>query len=89
MPIALERRKKVVSDYRTNPKDTGSPEVQIAMLTEKITVLSDHLKGHVKDHHSRRGLIQMVGKRNRLLAYLHRTNPESYQSIIGRLNLRK
>jgi small subunit ribosomal protein S15 len=89
MPIALERRKKVVSDYRTNPKDTGSPEVQIAMLTDRITVLADHLKGHVKDHHSRRGLIQMVGKRNRLLAYLHRTNPDSYTSMITRLGLRK
>ena len=89
MPIALERRKKVVSDYRTHDKDSGSPEVQIAMLSERITVLSDHLKGHVKDHHSRRGLIQMVGKRNRLLAYLHRTNPDSYTAIIGRLGLRK
>ncbi|MBX3377162.1 MAG: 30S ribosomal protein S15 [Phycisphaeraceae bacterium] len=89
MPIALERRKKIVSDFRTNDKDTGSPEVQIAMLTERITVLSDHLKGHKKDHHSRRGLIQMVGKRNRLLAYLHRTNPDSYQAVIGRLGLRK
>lgn len=89
MSIALERRKKVVSDYRTHDKDTGSPEVQIAMLTEKITSLSDHLKGHVKDHHSRRGLIQMVGKRNRLLAYLHRTDPDSYTSVINRLGLRK
>lgn len=89
MPIALERRKKIVSDFRTNDKDTGSPEVQIAMLTERITVLADHLKTHTKDHHSRRGLIQMVGKRNRLLAYLHRTNPESYQAVIGRLGLRK
>lgn len=89
MPIALERRKKIVTDFRTNDKDTGSPEVQIAMLTERITVLADHLKGHLKDHHSRRGLIQMVGKRNRLLAYLHRTNPESYQAVIARLGLRK
>lgn len=89
MPIALERRKKIVTDYRTNAKDTGSPEVQIAMLTERITVLADHLKGHGKDHHSRRGLIQMVGKRNRLLAYLHKTNPESYTSVINRLGLRK
>lgn len=89
MAIALERRQKVVTDYRTHDKDTGSPEVQIAMLTEKISALSDHLKGHMKDHHSRRGLVLMVGRRNRLLAYLHRTDVESYQAVIGRLGLRK
>jgi small subunit ribosomal protein S15 len=89
MSIALERRQKVVSDYRTHDKDTGSPEVQIAMLTEKITALAEHLKGHAKDHHSRRGLVLMVGRRNRLLAYLHRTNLTSYQGVIGRLGLRK
>jgi len=89
MAIALERRNKVVTDYRTHDKDTGSPEVQIAMLTEKISALSDHLKGHLKDHHSRRGLVLMVGRRNRLLAYLMRTDPESYHAVIGRLGLRK
>lgn len=89
MPIALERRKKVVADYRKHATDSGSPEVQIAMLTERITALSDHLKGHVKDHHSRRGLIMMVGKRNRLLAYLAKTDRDSYQAIINRLGLRK
>ena len=89
MAIALERRQKVVKDYRKNEKDTGSTEVQIAMLTERITELSEHLKGHLKDHHSRRGLVLMVGRRNRLLAYLARTNRDSYTAIIGRLGLRK
>ncbi len=89
MSIALARRQQVVSDYRQSPKDTGSTEVQVAMLTEKISALSDHLKGHMKDHHSRRGLILMVGQRNRLLKYLARTDRESYAAIIGRLGLRK
>ena len=89
MAIALERRQKVAKDYRKHDKDSGSAEVQIALLTEKITALSDHLKDHVKDHHSRRGLIMMVGKRNRLLRYLQTTDREKYQDIIGRLGLRK
>jgi small subunit ribosomal protein S15 len=89
MAIALERRKQVVTEYQQHGKDTGSPEVQIAMLTEKITALSDHLKGHLKDHHSRRGLIMMVAKRNRLLRYLQNTDRERYQAVIGRLGLRK
>jgi len=89
MAIALERRKEVVSDYCRHEKDTGSPEVQIAMLTEKVTALSDHLKGHLKDHHSRRGLIMMVAKRNRLLRYLQNSDRERYQAVIGRLGLRK
>jgi small subunit ribosomal protein S15 len=89
MAIALEDRQKVVTDYRTHETDTGSPEVQIAMLTTKIQALSDHLKDHAKDHHSRRGLIMMVGKRNRLLRYLARNDRERYQSVIGRLGLRK
>lgn len=89
MAIALEQRQQVVTDYRIHDTDTGSPEVQIAMLTEKILALSDHLKTHAKDHHSRRGLIMMVGKRNRLLRYLARSDRERYQSVIGRLGLRK
>ena len=89
MAIALERRKQVVKDHQRHEKDSGSAEVQIALLTEKITALSDHLKGHVKDHHSRRGLIMMVGKRNRLLRYLQNTDRERYQGIVNRLGLRK
>jgi len=89
MAIALEARQKVVKEHQRHAKDTGSAEVQIAMLTEKITALSDHLKDHVKDHHSRRGLIMMVGKRNRLLRYLQTTDHERYQGIVNRLGLRK
>jgi small subunit ribosomal protein S15 len=89
MAIALERRQQIVSDNKRHGKDTGSPEVQIAMLTERISALSDHLKGHLKDHHSRRGLIMMVGKRNRLLRYLQNTDRERYQGIVSKLGLRK
>ena len=89
MAIALERRTKTIKDYAKHEGDTGSADVQIALLTERIAALSDHLKGHSKDHHSRRGLIMMVGKRNRLLRYLQRTDRERYQDVIGRLGLRK
>jgi small subunit ribosomal protein S15 len=89
MAIALERRQQIVNDYKRSEKDTGSTDVQIAMLTEQIQALSDHLKEHPKDHHSRRGLIMMVGKRNRLLRYLIRMDRQRYQELIGRLGLRK
>jgi small subunit ribosomal protein S15 len=89
MAIALERRQEIIGDYKRSDTDTGSPDVQIALLTEKITALSDHLKEHPKDHHSRRGLIMMVGKRNRLLRYLMQTDRERYTDVIGRLGLRK
>ncbi len=89
MAIALERRQQIIGDYKLSDSDTGSADVQIALLTEKITALSDHLKEHPKDHHSRRGLIMMVGKRNRLLRYLMQTDRERYLGVIGRLGLRK
>lgn len=89
MTIALERRAQIVNDFHRHGSDTGSPEVQIAMLTERIQSVSEHLKGHDKDNHSRRGLIMMVGRRNRLLRYFARTDPEGYQKLIGRLGLRK
>ena len=89
MAIALERRQEIIGDYKRSDTDTGSPDVQIALLTEKITALSDHLKEHPKDHHSRRGLIMMVGKRNRLLRYLMQNDRERYTDVIGRLGLRK
>jgi small subunit ribosomal protein S15 len=89
MALVAERRKRVVTDYRTHEKDTGSPQVQIAMLTEKIKEVSDHLKVHDKDNHSRRGLVLMVGRRNRLLRYLATTQPDEYQRLISRLGLRK
>jgi small subunit ribosomal protein S15 len=89
MAISAETKQKTVSSYRRHDKDSGSPEVQIALLTEKITALSEHLKDHEKDHHSRRGLIMMVGKRNRLLRYLQDTDRDQYTAVIGRLGLRK
>lgn len=89
MSVLAERKAKIITDYRTHDKDTGSPEVQIAILTERIRELSDHLKTHAKDAHSRRGLIILVGKRNRLLRYIARINPEGYKALIKRLELRK
>ncbi|MBM4109270.1 MAG: 30S ribosomal protein S15 [Phycisphaerae bacterium] len=89
MPIAAPRKAQLVKDYRTHDQDSGSAEVQIALLTERINEVAGHLKGHLKDHHSRRGLLMMVGKRNRLLRYLARTDPQGYKALIGRLSLRK
>lgn len=89
MAISAEVMQKTIRGYQRHDKDSGSPEIQIALLTEKITALSDHLKDHGKDHHSRRGLIMMVGRRNRLLKYLGETEPEKYHTVIGRLGLRK
>lgn len=89
MPIAAERKKQIVEDFRVNPNDSGSPDVQIALLTQRINDLTEHLSQHAKDNHSRRGLIMMVGKRNRLLRYLARTDRERYLNLIGRLGLRK
>jgi small subunit ribosomal protein S15 len=89
MALLTEERKQVVTSNRRHETDTGSPEVQISMLTARIVALSGHMKGHDKDFHSRRGLLLMVGKRNRLLRYLARTNPEGYQKLIAKLGLRK
>jgi len=89
MPLAAERRTKIVSDNAIHQGDTGSPEVQIALLTERMGELNEHLKGHEKDNHSRRGLILMVGKRNRLLKYLARADRDRYMNLITRLGLRK
>ncbi|HEY7088771.1 MAG TPA: 30S ribosomal protein S15 [Tepidisphaeraceae bacterium] len=89
MSITAETRKKIVSDHKTHAKDTGSPEVQIALLTQRITELNEHLKTHSKDHSSRRGLLKMVGKRNSLLKYLTTKDRARYQAIIGKLGLRK
>ena len=88
MSITSEAKQKIVSDYKTHDKDTGSPEVQIALLTQRITELTEHLKTHKKDHSSRRGLLKMVGKRNSLLKYLTREDRTRYQQIIGKLGLR-
>ena len=89
MPIAAERKKQIVSEYRVNANDSGSPDVQIALLTQRINELTEHLGEHAKDNHSRRGLIMMVGKRNRLLRYLARTDRDRYLALIARLGLRK
>jgi small subunit ribosomal protein S15 len=89
--MALEKAKKeaVIGEYRVHASDTGSPEVQIALLTERINALTEHLKVHSHDEASRRGLLQLVGKRRRHLAYLSRTDAKRYRDIVARLNLRK
>jgi small subunit ribosomal protein S15 len=87
--ITRESKTELIQDYRTHDTDTGSPEVQIAILTTRITYLTEHFKIHAKDHHSRQGLLKMVGKRRRLLDYLKRKNHTRYQEIIKRLGLRK
>ncbi len=90
MPLADPTPKgEVITTYRQHDQDTGSPEVQIALLTERIKHLTEHLRSAKHDNHSRRGLLMMVGRRRRLLAYLHRMSPERYQEIIGRLGLRR
>ncbi len=89
MAVTTEQKSQVISDYQRIKGDTGSPEVQIALLTARINDLIGHFKAHVKDHHSRRGLLKMVNHRRKLLDYLKKKNSESYLKIIERLNLRK
>lgn len=89
MPIAAQCRQDLVKDFRRHDGDSGSPEVQISLLTARIRELSEHLQLHKHDYASRRGLVLMVGKRNRLLRYLSRTNREAYLALIKRLGLRK
>ena len=89
MVLEKERKKEVISKYRLDEKDTGSPEVQIALLTERINYLTKHLETHKKDHHSRRGLLKMVGQRRRLLDYLVGKERKRYERIIQELGLRK
>jgi small subunit ribosomal protein S15 len=84
-----EVKGKIISDYRTHDTDTGSPEVQVALLTSRITELTEHFKTHTKDHHSRRGLLKLVGQRRRLLDYLKGKDVEKYRSTIERLGIRK
>jgi len=89
--MALQKPKKteIIVDYATKEGDTGSPEVQIALLTERINQLIEHLKLHDHDHHSRRGLLKLVGRRRRLLAYLNGKDAERYRAVIARLGLRR
>ena len=89
MSITAERKQALVQEYATKSGDTGSPEVQVAILSERINNLTDHLKAHSKDFHSRRGLLMMVGQRRRLLDYLKGKDTERYDSLIRRLGLRK
>jgi small subunit ribosomal protein S15 len=89
LSLTVERKTEIVDTYRTHNTDTGSPEVQIAILSEKITYLTEHFKVHAKDHHSRRGLLRMVGKRRRLLDYLKDKDVARYRTIIEKLGIRK
>jgi small subunit ribosomal protein S15 len=84
-----DRKTEVISSYRTHGSDTGSPEVQVALLSERISYLTEHFKTHAKDHHSRRGLLKLVGQRRRLLDYLKRKDNAKYAELIGKLGIRK
>ena len=87
--LARQQKQSVVDAYRTHPTDTGSPEVQIALLSERIGQLTDHFKAHMKDHGSRRGLLMMVSRRRRLLDYLKKYDSERYKAVITKLGIRK
>ena len=87
--MTTERKQQIINEYKREEKDTGSPEVQIALLTERINELTEHLKVHVKDNHSRRGLLKMVGKRRNLLNYLTKKDVQRYRDIVEKLGLRK
>lgn len=89
MALVKEKKQEIITKFKIHEKDTGSPEVQVAILTERINYLTEHLKKHKKDIHSRHGLLMMVNKRRRLLDYLKRINFERYQNLIDKLDLRK
>jgi small subunit ribosomal protein S15 len=89
MPLTKEQKTELIGKYGRSPNDTGSAEVQVALLTERINELTEHLRGHSKDHHSRRGLLMLVGKRRRLLRYLESSDVDRYRSLVGELGLRR
>ena len=89
MALSKDRKTELIGSYKTHDEDTGSPEVQVAILSERISYLTEHFKTHVKDHHSRRGLLQLVGQRRRLLDYLRRRDFSRYKTLIERLGLRR
>jgi small subunit ribosomal protein S15 len=89
MPLVQEKKKEIIGQFRNHEKDTGSPEVQIALLSERIRYLTEHFKAHQRDHHSRRGLLKLVGQRRRLLNYLKENKLDQYRMIIDKLGLRK
>ncbi|KRT75186.1 MAG: 30S ribosomal protein S15, small subunit ribosomal protein S15 [Candidatus Rokubacteria bacterium CSP1-6] len=88
MPVAVERKKSLIEQFRLHEGDTGSPEVQIALLSERINGLTDHFKLHVKDHHSRRGLLMLIGTRRSLLEYLRKKDPERFRALTEKLGIR-
>jgi len=88
MPLSQEEKQRIINEFKTHESDTGSPEVQVALLTHRINELTEHLRIHKKDHHSRRGLLKMVGQRRALLVYLNKISPERYAKLIERLNIR-
>ncbi len=89
MATTTEKKRELIEAYKTHDGDTGSADVQVALLSDRITYLTEHFKTHAKDHHSRRGLLKLVSQRRRLLDYLKRTNPGRYQGLISKLGLRK
>ncbi|OYD09486.1 30S ribosomal protein S15 [Paludifilum halophilum] len=89
MSLSLERKQEIINEFKTHENDTGSPEVQIAILTTRINELNEHLRVHKKDHHSRRGLLKMVGQRRNLLNYLKKNDITRYRTVIGKLGLRR
>ena len=89
MALLKDKKTEIIDNFKIHTKDTGSPVVQIAILTEKINYLSEHFKTHRKDYHSRRGLLIMIGKRRRLLSYLKKSDPQKYEETLNKLNLRK
>ena len=89
MALNKDRKTNIIGSYRTHDSDTGSPEVQVALLSERINYLTEHFKAHAKDHHSRRGLLKLVGQRRRLLDYLKRKDTDRYAELIRRLGIRK
>ncbi|NOZ01631.1 MAG: 30S ribosomal protein S15 [Deltaproteobacteria bacterium] len=89
MPLSTDQKQAIISEYRTHDSDVGSPEVQVAILTSRIRYLTEHFKSHKLDHHSRRGLLKLVGKRRRLLDYLKRKEASRYFELISRLGIRK
>jgi small subunit ribosomal protein S15 len=89
MSLSLERKREIINEFKTHENDTGSPEVQIAILTTRINELNEHLREHKKDHHSRRGLLKMVGQRRNLLNYLKKNDIARYRTLIGKLGLRR
>ena len=89
MPLVQEKKTEIIEQFKTHEKDTGSPEVQIALLSERIRYLTEHFKAHKRDHHSRRGLLKLVGQRRRLLNYLKEKKVDRYRTILDRLSLRR